>query len=89
MGPQAQTLRLQASPLPAQAAWALASSQPDLSTLLLSVGETLSEAMYMPKRWQVRLHAYMWSLDHALFFTGSLIKHGDIWKHPLIKIKRE
>ena len=46
MGPQAQALHLPAAPLPAQAAWALASSQPDLSTLLLSVGETLSEAMY-------------------------------------------
>ena len=30
MGPQAQALHLPAAPLPAQAAWALASSQPDL-----------------------------------------------------------
>ena len=29
MGPQAQALHLPAAPLPAQAAWALASSQPD------------------------------------------------------------
>ena len=40
MGPQAQALHLRASPLPAQAAWALASSQPDLLTLLLLVGDT-------------------------------------------------
>ena len=30
MGPQAQALHIPAAPLPAQAAWALASSQPDL-----------------------------------------------------------
>ena len=32
MGPQAQALHLQAAHLPAQAAWALASSQPDQRT---------------------------------------------------------
>ena len=64
MGPQAQALHLRASPLPAQAAWALASSQPDqyYPPTILLVGDTCPTLYIADAKtvgWSGCMHKYM------------------------------
>ena len=85
MGPQAQALHLRASPLPAQAAWALASSQPDLFYPPTPGRWYLVQwwILHMPKRMAGQVARIHGVLYNALFFYRVIWK--TLWhlEHPL------